>query len=436
MGQNRRTNVFVILIFLGVIVAFAFAYNSYVTRVVADAVYNDKEALQSYNNEIIRKLVAQDSVADWSYIVEQYEDLVVVIENSSNKVVTKSIGRSWPALDVKVQTPFEFGGEAYLIKSSAYLLRDYVTDVRGMVQFVFVEFLIGLSALCLLILIMYNLMLRPYRGLYKAIEEYDKTGKLKKVNLKGYAGKVYNRFEAMTENVERQQQNQRRIIASISHDIKTPLTSIMGYAERLGKDGVSEERRARYLDTVYGKSAEIQQLVNEFDEYLGYNMPQELRTETVSVGEMVRVISEEFREDIELAGVKLNVNNTAGNAKVNVDDAKIKRVFGNIFSNSLKHFTDREKIIDVFVACDKKKVYINIGDSGEGVEEDKLDIIFEPLYTSDEGRKVAGLGLAICREIIDSHSGKIYAKASEYGGLEICIELDRSDRKGHLFIDK
>ena len=433
MGQNRKTNIFVILICLGVIIAFAFSYNTYVTRVVADAAYNDKEILQSYNNEIIRKLVSQDSVSEWSEIVEQYEDIVVVIENSSNKVVTKSIGRTWPALDVKVQTPFEFGGEAYLIKSSAYLLRDYVGDVRSMVSFVFIEFLIGLSALCLLILIMYNLMLRPYWGLYKAIEEYDKTGRLKKVNLKGYAGKVYNRFEAMTENIEHQQQNQRRIIASISHDIKTPLTSIMGYAERLSKDDISSERRGRYLDTIYGKSAEIQQLVNEFDEYLGYNMPQQLRKEIVSAGELVREISEEYRDDIEAEGIKLEVMNSAGNAKIDVDTAKIKRVFGNIFSNSLKHFTDKEKIIGISVSSDKNKVYINIADSGEGVDEEKLDIIFEPLYTSDEGRKVAGLGLAICREIIDSHSGKIYARTSQYGGLEICMEIDRCDRKASHF---
>ena len=208
MGQSRKTNIFVMLIFLGVVVAFAFSYNAYVTRVVADEAYNDKEILQSYNNEIIRKLVAQESVAGWSEIVEQYEDIVVVIENSSNKVVTKSIGRTWTTLDVKVQTPFEYGGEAYLIKSSAYLLRDYVGDVRGMVQIVFIEFLIGLSGLYLVIVILYNLMLSPYKGLYKAIEEYDKTGKFKKVKLKGYAGRIYDRFEAMTENVERQQQNQ------------------------------------------------------------------------------------------------------------------------------------------------------------------------------------------------------------------------------------
>ncbi len=433
MSQNRKANLMVILIFLGVIIAFAYSYNSYVTTVVADAAYNDREILQNYNNEIIRKLVSRESVASWSEIVEQYEDIVIVIENSSNKVVTKSIGRTWSALDVKVQTPFEFGGEAYLIKSSVYLLRDYVTDIRELVKFVFVEFLIGLSSLSLLIFIIYSIMLKYYRGLYRAIEEYDKTGKLKNIVLKGYAGKVYSRFGSLTKNLERQQQNQRHIIASISHDIKTPLTSIMGYAERLSKDSVSEERQKLYLDTVYGKSVEILQLVNEFDEYLGYNLPQELKTEHISAKAIAELITQEYKNDLELSGVEFTVNNYADEAVVYIDVSKFKRVFGNIFGNSVKHFTNGKKIIDVDISCDRQKLYINISDNGEGVEREKLDIIFEPLYTSDQGRKVAGLGLAICREIVESHSGKIYAEASKFGGLEICIELDRDEKKNRLF---
>ena len=59
-------------------------------------------------------------------------------------------------------------------------------------------------------------------------------------------------------------------------------------------------------------------------------------------------------------------------------------------------------------------------------KKDKLDIIFEPLYTSDEGRKVAGLGLANCREIISAHDGKIYARNAENGGLSICMEFNRA----------
>ena len=180
---------------------------------------------------------------------------------------------------------------------------------------------------------------------------------------------------------------------------------------------------------MYGKSAEIQRLVGEFDEYLGYKMPQEIRTETVSVSEIIRTIVNEYQEDIELEGIKFTIENNTDNAMVSVDIAKIKRVFGNIFSNSVKHFDDKEKRIDVIFNCDRKNVYINISDSGEGVAKEKLDLIFEPLYTSDEGRKVAGLGLAICREIIACHGGKIYAATSQYGGLEICIELDRCDKK-------
>lgn len=429
MKQINKANFLLVLILLGVIAAFAYSYNSYITTIVADAAYNDKEILHNYNNEIISKLVEEKSVSSWSEIVEQYEDVVIVIENSSNKVVTKSIGRTWSALDVKVQTPFEYKGEAYLIKSSVYFLRDYVTDVRVMVRFIFVEFLIGLSALCLLIFIIYLIMLRPYRGLYRAIEEYDKTGKLRRVSLKGYAGNVYNRFVSLTENLERQQKNQQRIIASISHDIKTPLTSIMGYAERLKKDTIPEERKKRYLETVYDKSVEIQQLVDEFDEYLSFNMSQEIKKVEVNAEEIRKCVIYDYADDLENMGVKFSVINRAEDAAVLIDRQKFKRVLGNIFSNSLKHFKTDKRIINMDISCDKDSLTVEISDSGEGVEEEKMDMIFEPLYTSDEGRKVAGLGLSICREIVDSHGGKIYAKKSKFGGLAVCIELERTDKK-------
>ena len=425
MRYNRKLNIAVILIFLGVIVSFAYIYNSYVTQVVTNAAYNDREILHSYNNEIIKKLVAQDSENDWDIIIEQYDEIVVKIENSENIVITETEGRNWSALDVKVSTPFEYHGQAYMIRTSVYLLRDYVADVRGVVEFVFIEFLIGLSALCLLIFVIYNAMLRPYKVIYKAIEEYDKNGNLNSVNLKGYAGRVYNRFRTLTENLEKQHQNQQRIIASISHDIKTPLTSIMGYAERLSKDNISEERRTRYLDTVYGKSLEIQHLVNEFDEYLSYNISQHFSFEKTTASLMATELIENYEAEMELWGVSFSVNNRAGKADFYIDKIKMKRVFDNIFNNSLKHFKGEEKIISVEISHSKEKLFIKISDNGEGVEDEKLDIIFEPLYTSDLGRKVAGLGLAICREIIDGHEGKIYARKSEFGGLAVWIELDR-----------
>ena len=423
MSQSRKTNILVILIFLGVIVAFACSYNVYITTIVTDAAYNDREILHRYNDEIITKLVNSESVDRWQRLVDQYEDIVIEIEDSTNAVVAKSVGRTWSALDVKVQTPFEYKGKAYLIKSSVYLLRDYIADVRSMVKFVFVEFLIGLSALALLIFTIYSIMLRPFKHVYRSIEEYDRTGTLEKKKIKGYAGQVYNRFVSLTENLKRQQQNEARIIASISHDIKTPLTSIMGYTEQLKRDDMNPERRRRYIDTVYDKSVEIQQLVDEFDEYLSFNITKQLKKEKVTAEQIEQYLMDDFFEEFRINGIDFEVINKADKTEVLIDNQKFRRVFSNIFSNSVKHFDKNEKQIRVILFRNKSNLTVEIHDNGEGLSGVNPEDIFEAFYTSDMGRKVAGLGLTICREIVAAHNGEIYAYQSDLGGLAVCFDL-------------
>lgn len=423
---SKRSNFAVFFIMLSVVVVFAYSYNAYVTRTVADKAHNYSQILQSYNWEIIEKVTAEESVESWSSIVEQYEDVIVVIENGNDEVVVRSIGRTWSVFDIKVQTTFEYQGSPYVIKSSVYIFRDYIKDVRVLVRFVFIEFIIGLAALVLLFFAVYNVMLRPYRNVYRAIEEYDKTGKLKEIKIKGYAGSVYKRFVSLTENLEKEQENQRRIIASISHDIKTPLTSIMGYTEQLQKEGISKERQTRYLRTVYAKSEDISRLINEFDDYLSYNNKRELNAESFTLERIKNNIIDDFAYELENGGIDFSIFlKGEGKALVSLDKDKSRRVIGNIFSNSVKHLSGEKKQLQVTLDSDKEKVYIIIDDSGEGVPEDKLEVIFEPLYTSDAGRKVAGLGLAICREITELHGGRIYAEKSHLGGLRVCIELER-----------
>lgn len=423
--HNNKGNLITILVMVVVIAGFGYFYNAYVRATLSDAAVNAKGVLVEYNTEIIAELIKEPTVDTWDNILNEYDEIIVTVEDSNNNEIAQSNENKWTALDVKVQTPFEYKGKAYLIISSVYLLEDYVADVRARTKFIVIEMLFVASSLAVMIFITYTLVLRPFRKLYKAIEEYDKTGEFEKKKITGYAGKVYRRFVSMTENLEANQRNQRRIIASISHDIKTPLTSIMGYAERLQKDTISDERRKRYLYTVYEKSIEIKELVNEFDEYLSVDQKQQTEREILPVETIASAIRNDYEADLETAGIILSVNNYSDDALVEIDRLKFKRVFGNIFSNSAKHFTDNAKIIRVDIYADKSNVYFHINDSGEGVPEENLELIFEPLYTSDEGRKLAGLGLSICREIIDAHSGIIYAQHSDLGGLEVIIELDR-----------
>ena len=107
--------------------------------------------------------------------------------------------------------------------------------------------------------------------------------------------------------------------------------------------------------------------------------------------------------------------------------SKMRRVFGNIIGNSIKNMKKDYKKIEINFNNDKENILISIADNGCGVDDDKIDKIFEALYTSDKSRNVAGLGLSICKSIVKGHGGKIYAKNNSYGGLTIMIVLKRNN---------
>lgn len=429
LRNNFKADIAIAFLVLGAVIAFAFAFNSSVTNNVTDMMYNDRETLTGYNNEIITKLTASESTDDWQEIIESYPELAVIIQDSANNVLLRSENRTNSSLDVKVQTPFDYHGQAYMVVSSVYLLRDYEADSRELVRAYFIEFLIGISTLFLLFFIVYTIIMRPYRKFYHAMEEYDRTGKLAEHRFKGYVGKIYQRFGQLTEHLEKEQQNQQRIIANISHDIKTPLTSILGYAERLRSDDLPPERRARYLETIYGKAQEIQLLMDEFDEYLSYKMIAPLHMESFSTETMKTLLENEYRSDLELINVDFLVLNHAPHTFAVLDRMRLNRVFGNLISNSIKHLPAQDGRIVIEFTAKEDVLCIAVSDNGEGVPADKLEVIFEPLYTSDEGRKVAGLGLAICREIMESLGGTISAKQAALGGLCVCLTLPRGEKE-------
>lgn len=423
--RNRRINFAIIAVLIIINISFAYFYNASVSKAVTEAAYKDYGILQQQNAEIIEGLKGKTDVSEWEDVIKPYEEYIVIFDKE-NHVVTKTDTGVFSALDVKVRTPFEFKGEAYILRTSTYFLRDYANGSKAMIKFVAIELMIILTAICIFILIIYSFMLRPFRVVYKAIEEYDRSGKLMDIKLKGYAGRVYKRFAIMAKNVQSQQQNERRIIASISHDIKTPLTSIMGYSEQLKKENISPERRERYIETVYDKAVDIRTIVDEFDEYLGYNMPYEMKKRKLAVDEIAACLQSDYCDDFALAGIEFEIKNfVTGEVTVMGDMQKLKRVCSNILSNSVKHFKDGEKKILVEIFTKDEMIAIKFSDNGKGVDEDKFELIFEPLYTSDEGRKVAGLGLSICREITEAHDGRIYAEKSDMGGLAVTVELPR-----------
>lgn len=287
----------------------------------------------------------------------------------------------------------------------------------------FAELLLIALMLAVVTFVIYLKVVRPVEALKKEMEDYQNGIKPKPVNKKDEIGQLQNQFVQLTCDIEREKQTQNRIIASISHDIKTPLTSVMGYAERLQKGGLTQERETRYIKTIYDKSVCIKDLIEEFDDYLSCNLQKTLKLQTITVEELCRILSADYRDELEQMKVDFTVNTDCPQVCLCLDVAKLRRVFGNIISNSIKHFDQNNRSINVTCAQHKKTVQFCISDSGTGVSPEMLERIFEPLYTSDAGRSVAGLGLAICREIVRAHGGKIWAENNSAGGLSIIFTL-------------
>ena len=427
MKNTRRLNLIIALVALVVIIVFAFVYNASVIRLVTNAIQDDREVLRNYNADIIVNLTEAESIDQWQAIIDEYDEIIISIWDDEATRIVYTSDRSRTALDIRVRTPFNYGDHAYMLTSSIYLLPNNHTYGRDLAWFILIEFVIGLSALAVLAFVIYTLMLRPYRRFYYNLEAYERGETPKEQKLRGNIGKIYARFVEMTRTIDSQQQNERRIIASISHDIKTPLTSILGYTERLRKSELSREKREQYLATIYSKANEMQSLIDEFDEYLSYRMQKPPFAERFTTESLCELLESEFKEELQYAGIRFSIQNNAPGVAVMLDRNKVRRVAGNIISNSAKHVSPPNGVIDVVIDADRDNIVIRAADNGDGVKEEDLPHIFDTLFTTDTSRSVAGLGLSICKEIVEARGGTISAAPSKsLGGLEITVTLPRT----------
>lgn len=423
MSKGRKNDlVFLLILALAFSTIFFFYFNS-VTDMIGQYSQRDTVMLQNINEDIVSRLQNTPDTTVWGKIIDEYDGIVIDIKSDDDKTVAHTAEKEWSILGTKVQKAFIYDGKPYILRTSVYFARDYLSDSGYLFKFLVIIFVMITLIIILIAMIIYTITLRPMHKLYTSIEKYEKGEPVRRMRGRSEVARLQNRFVDMTETISKQQQNQQRIIASISHDIKTPLTSIMGYAEMMKKENLSEERKQRYLKTVYDKAIAIRDIVNDFDEYLSYNLESSPKTKEMTVSEMMELLTEGYKDELQSFGVELIYTPEENDDIVEVDIQKMRRVIGNIIGNSLKHFNSERKLIEI--ECKKKtnSVQIIISDNGEGVEDEKMEVIFEPLYTSDQGRKVAGLGLAICKEIVESHGGEIYAEKSQLGGLAVVAQL-------------
>lgn len=241
------------------------------------------------------------------------------------------------------------------------------------------------------------------------------------------------RVKESIESKNRADQQQKEMIAGIAHDLRTPLTSIKGYLEGI-RDGVADtpEKRRRYLDTIYDSALSMEKLLNDLLTLSKLELGTiKLNRERVRISDFMPYASE-LGEELEKEDFDFIVkNNTKSDPALYIDTDRFSRVVTNIISNSLKY--RRPGIrgrLTLTVSEYEQSVIFEIADNGTGVDPKNLPRLFDTLYREDKARSNvrdgSGLGLSVCRQIVELHGGMIWAQINAGGGLSVFISLPKN----------
>jgi two-component system sensor histidine kinase BaeS len=244
-------------------------------------------------------------------------------------------------------------------------------------------------------------------------------------------GQLARGFNSLALTLEKNEQTRRQWVADISHELRTPLAILRGELEAI-QDGI-RQANLNSIDSLHGEVMRLQRLVDDLYQLSLSDLGAlTYRKEEVELEALVSSVLASYRSQFAARGIAIEAAiSRAGKAVVFGDPERMRQLFANLFDNTLK-YTDPGGTIAVRLAYDGEHVTIGIEDSAPGVPNSEIGRLFERLYRVEASRNRAaggaGLGLAICRNIVEAHAGAIEARHSSLGGLWIRIELPLTGR--------
>lgn len=249
------------------------------------------------------------------------------------------------------------------------------------------------------------------------------------------------RLKELIEKRLKEEEDSKELISNISHDLKTPLTAIKGYAEGL-IDGVAvtPDKREKYLKTIYMKAVDMTSLVDELSFYskidcnsVSYSFSK------INVTEYFNDCIEELSLDMEVKHIEFEfINRIDPKVTVIADAEQLKRVINNIIGNSVKYLDKVTGKITITLVEFEECIQVEIADNGKGIDKKDLPYIFDRFYRADASRNSkkggSGLGLAIVKKIIKEHGGHVWALSEIEKGTTIGFTLmkDEKEKEGSL----
>ena len=281
-----------------------------------------------------------------------------------------------------------------------------------------------------IILIFFTEMVyQPLRKITYATEQYA-SGNMHyefQVDSEDEIGYLASCLNYMASEIARAEDDQKRFVANISHDFRSPLTSIRGYLEAMLDGTIPPEMHEKYINIVLNETERLTKLTNGLLTLNNLNTKGMLLDKSnFDINQVIRNTAAAFEGLCRQKNISIQLVLTGDVLYVRADLEKIQRILYNLTDNAVK-FSHHDSVIKIETSEKKNKLFISVKDSGIGIPKDDLKFIWDRFYKSDLSRgkdkKGTGLGLSIVKEIINAHGEHINVISTEGEGTEFIFSL-------------
>ena len=293
-------------------------------------------------------------------------------------------------------------------------------------------FLIFFPMLLLIFLYIYYMTAAPMKKLTKAAMEYSSGNYTYPLNIKGLSEyrELGNAVAYMAGELNNLDDYQKKFVANISHDFRSPLTSIKGYAEAILDGTIPHEMQDKYLNIILFETERLNKLTSSLLELNRFETHGAiLDIVSFDINHIIKKTAESFEGACRAKKITLNLVFASKETYVDADVGKIQQVLYNLIDNAIK-FSHNNTKIKVTTEEKGDKLFVSVKDYGIGIPKDSIKKIWERFYKTDSSRgkdkKGTGLGLSITKEIIQAHNENINVISTEGVGTEFIFSLTKS----------
>lgn len=421
-----------------ILIANHYASGLYTSETSLETVKNQLDSLAVYLNSAISIINPSGRLVLDTEMPVNVED-VVMIENFDPTITSGSyyaIGNFFGNYDTDVLSVFAPITSDYKVKGYVVIICDMAAidaSCNSLLNISYITLIILFLLSGIVLIFFTEMVYKPLKKITHATEQYA-SGNMHyefQVESEDEIGYLAACLNYMASEIARAEDDQKKFVANVSHDFRSPLTSIHGYLKAMLDGTIPPELYEKYLNIVLNETERLTKLTNSLLTLNNLNTKGILLDRTdFDINQVIRGTAAAFEGACRQKTIAIEVILTGNEMYVHADMEKIQQVLYNLIDNAIK-FSHSNSVIKIETSEKNSKLFISVKDSGIGIPKDDLKMIWDRFYKSDLSRgkdkKGTGLGLSIVKEIINAHNENINVISTEGAGSEFIFSLPLSE---------